>query len=46
MVPYEGDTVHISFVVLRYESSWNSPTDGVDLIVSFPDTASQNQFFK
>ncbi|KAF3796633.1 Transmembrane emp24 domain-containing protein p24beta2 [Nymphaea thermarum] len=36
MVPYEGDTVHVSFVVLKYESAWNSANDGVDLVVTGP----------
>lgn len=32
-VPYEGDTVHVSFVVIKADSSWHYGDDGVDLVV-------------
>lgn len=34
-VKYEGDTVHVSFVVVKTDSSWHYTNDGVDLVVSF-----------
>lgn len=34
-VQYEGDTVHVSFVVIKAESPWHYGDDGVDLVVSF-----------
>lgn len=33
-VQYEGDTVHISFVVIKVDASWHYTQDGVDLVVS------------
>lgn len=33
-VQYEGDTVHISFVVIKAEAPWHFTKDGVDLVVS------------
>lgn len=30
---YEGDTVHVSFVVIKIDSSWHYTQDGVDLVV-------------
>lgn len=33
-VKYEGDTVHISFVVIKIDSSWRYSHEGVDLVVS------------
>lgn len=35
-VEYEGDTVHISFVVIKSDSSWHYSQDGVDLLVKGP----------
>jgi hypothetical protein len=37
-VDYEGDTVHVSFVVIKAETPWHYSEDGVDLVVrsSFP----------
>ena len=39
-VDYEGDTVHVSFVVIKAETPWHYSADGVDLVVwssfSFP----------
>jgi len=32
-VEYEGDTVHVSFVVIKAESPWHFSEDGVDLVV-------------
>ena len=31
-IPYEGDTVHVSFVVIKTEN-WGFSDDGVDLVV-------------
>ena len=33
-VLYEGDTVHLSFVVIKVDASWHYTQDGVDLVVS------------
>lgn len=33
-VQYEGDTVHVSFVVIKSDSAWHYSQDGVDLVVS------------
>ncbi|BFG33553.1 hypothetical protein CerSpe_198270 [Prunus speciosa] len=35
-VQYEGDTVHISFVVIKVDASWHYTQDGVDLVVKGP----------
>ncbi|XP_050218557.1 cellulose synthase-like protein E1 isoform X2 [Mercurialis annua] len=35
-VKYEGDTVHVSFVVVKTDSSWQYSEDGVDLVVKGP----------
>lgn len=35
-VKYEGDTIHVSFVVIKTDSTWHSSHEGVDLVVSFP----------
>ena len=34
-VQYDGDTVHVSFVVIKTDSGWHYGEDGVDLVVSF-----------
>lgn len=34
-VDFEGDTVHVSFVVIKAESPWHFSEDGVDLVVNF-----------
>lgn len=34
-VKYGGDTIHVSFVVIKVDSSWHYSNDGVDLVVSF-----------
>lgn len=34
-VPYEGDTVHVSFVVIKADTPWHYSDDGVDLVVRF-----------
>ncbi|KAF2288938.1 hypothetical protein GH714_022916 [Hevea brasiliensis] len=36
-VKYEGDTVHVSFVVIKADSSWHYTNDGVDLVVKGPN---------
>ncbi|CAA7407787.1 unnamed protein product [Spirodela intermedia] len=35
-VPYEGDTVSVSFVVIKYDATWRRGDDGVDLVVKGP----------
>lgn len=32
-VEYEGDMVHVSFVVIKAETVWHFTDDGVDLLV-------------
>lgn len=32
-VEYEGDNVHLSFVVIKSDAPWNSDNYGVDLVV-------------
>lgn len=32
-VDYEGDTVHVSFVVIKADTPWHYSEDGVDLVV-------------
>lgn len=39
-VQYEGDTIHASFVVIKYEGRWDYNDSGVDLVVCF------DHFFK
>lgn len=34
-VEYEGDTVHVSFVVIKADTVWHFTDDGVDLLVNF-----------
>ncbi|KAL4555345.1 hypothetical protein LXL04_037963 [Taraxacum kok-saghyz] len=36
-VDYEGDTVHVSFVVIKAESPWHFSEDGVDFLIKGPD---------
>ncbi|ONK82071.1 uncharacterized protein A4U43_C01F35820, partial [Asparagus officinalis] len=35
-VPYEGDKVHVSFVVIKADTPWHYSDDGVDLVVKGP----------
>lgn len=35
-VKYEGETVHVSFVVIKIDSSWHYSHEGVDLVVKGP----------
>ncbi|KAF8414276.1 hypothetical protein HHK36_002277 [Tetracentron sinense] len=35
-VQYEGDTVHVSFVVIKADTPWHYGEDGVDLVVKGP----------
>ncbi|ONK68628.1 uncharacterized protein A4U43_C05F14120 [Asparagus officinalis] len=35
-VPYEGDKVHVSFVVIKADTHWHYGDDGVDLVVKGP----------
>ncbi|KAJ4829063.1 hypothetical protein Tsubulata_004399 [Turnera subulata] len=35
-IKYEGDTVHVSFVVIKVDSSWQYSNDGVDLVIKGP----------
>lgn len=32
-VQYEGDTLHLSFVVIKTDTTWSYGDDGVDLVV-------------
>lgn len=34
-VEFDGDTVHVSFVVIKTDNSWNYGGEGVDLVVIF-----------
>lgn len=34
-IEFEGDTVHISFVVIKSDGAWHYSKDDVDLVVSF-----------
>ncbi|KAG8087841.1 hypothetical protein GUJ93_ZPchr0010g10077 [Zizania palustris] len=38
-VDYAGDTVHVSFVVIKVEAIWHYNKDGVDLVVKDPNGA-------
>ncbi|TVU04907.1 hypothetical protein EJB05_48051, partial [Eragrostis curvula] len=38
-VEYEGDTVHVSFVVIKAETPWHYSEEGVDLVVKDPNGA-------
>ncbi|VVA26439.1 PREDICTED: transmembrane emp24 [Prunus dulcis] len=33
---YQGDTIHVSFVVIKVDSSWHNTEDGVDLVIKGP----------
>lgn len=33
-VKYDGDTIHVSFVVIKADSTWHSNNEGVDFVVS------------
>ncbi|KHN46897.1 Transmembrane emp24 domain-containing protein 2 [Glycine soja] len=35
-VKYEGDTVHVSFIVIKADSPWHYDDEGVDLVVKGP----------
>ncbi|XP_023741716.1 transmembrane emp24 domain-containing protein p24beta2 [Lactuca sativa] len=35
-VEYEGDNVHVSFVVIKSETMWHFAEDGVDLVIKGP----------
>ncbi|KAL9668999.1 hypothetical protein QQ045_006540 [Rhodiola kirilowii] len=35
-VEYEGDTVHVSFVVIKADAPWHYGDDGVDLVIKGP----------
>ncbi|XP_039000644.1 transmembrane emp24 domain-containing protein p24beta2-like [Hibiscus syriacus] len=35
-VKYDGDTIHVSFVVIKSDSSWHNSHEGVDLVVKGP----------
>lgn len=35
-VDYEGDTVHVSFVVIKADTPWHYTQDGVDLVIKDP----------
>ncbi|KAI7991936.1 Transmembrane emp24 domain-containing protein p24beta2 [Camellia lanceoleosa] len=41
-VEYDGDTIHLSFVVIKSEGSWHYAPDGVDLVIhDFRDKTSE-----
>lgn len=42
---YQGDTIHVSFVVIKVDSSWHNTEDGVDLVVSCFISFSSSSFF-
>ncbi|KAG4161781.1 hypothetical protein ERO13_D01G076800v2 [Gossypium hirsutum] len=44
-VKYEGDTIHVSFVVIKADSTWHNSHEGVDLVVKGP-TGDQIQDFR
>lgn len=33
---YEGDIIHVSFVVIKADASWQHMDDGIDLLVNIP----------
>ncbi|KAE8685878.1 Emp24/gp25L/p24 family/GOLD family protein isoform 2 [Hibiscus syriacus] len=35
-VKYEGDTVHVSYVVIKSDAPWNFNNEGVDLVITGP----------
>ncbi|KAA8524882.1 hypothetical protein F0562_011305 [Nyssa sinensis] len=35
-VQYEGDTIHVSFVVIKADAPWHFGDDGVDLVIKGP----------
>ncbi|XP_072972809.1 transmembrane emp24 domain-containing protein p24beta2-like [Typha angustifolia] len=35
-IPYEGDTIRVSFVVIKADTPWHYSEDGVDLVVKDP----------
>ncbi|KAK8674316.1 hypothetical protein V6N13_112609 [Hibiscus sabdariffa] len=35
-VKYEGDTVHVSFVVIKADAPWHFSNEGVDLVIKAP----------
>ncbi|KAK6947102.1 GOLD domain, partial [Dillenia turbinata] len=43
-VQYEGDTVHLSFVVIKSDSGWHYTHDGVDLVVKGPNGEQMHDF--
>ncbi|URE16206.1 Transmembrane emp24 domain-containing protein [Musa troglodytarum] len=44
-VPYEGDTVHVSFVVIKAETPWHYGDEGVDLVVKDPSGTQIHDFY-
>ncbi|KAK1389168.1 Transmembrane emp24 domain-containing protein p24beta2 [Heracleum sosnowskyi] len=45
-VEYEGDTVHISFIVLKSDAPWNSGSNqGVDLVITGPSGDQIHDFY-
>ncbi|KAL9316838.1 hypothetical protein ACSQ67_017839 [Phaseolus vulgaris] len=43
-VKYEGDTVHVSFVVIKADSPWHYGDEGVDLVVKGPSGDQMHDF--
>ncbi|KAF5443186.1 hypothetical protein F2P56_035767 [Juglans regia] len=43
-IQYEGDTVHLSFVVIKVDGAWHYSQDGVDLMVKGPSGGQIHDF--
>ncbi|KAI5660634.1 hypothetical protein M9H77_19957 [Catharanthus roseus] len=43
-VEYEGDTVHVSFVVVKADAPWHYGDDGVDLVIKSPSGEQVHEF--
>ncbi|KAL0362077.1 UNVERIFIED_CONTAM: Transmembrane emp24 domain-containing protein p24beta2 [Sesamum calycinum] len=43
-VMYEGDTVHVSFVVIKTDNNWIYGDDGVDLLIKGPSGEQVHEF--
>ncbi|XP_027062803.1 transmembrane emp24 domain-containing protein p24beta2-like [Coffea arabica] len=44
-VEYEGDTVHISFVVIKADDPWHYGEEGVDLVIQGPSGEQIQDFY-
>ncbi|CAI0374114.1 unnamed protein product [Linum tenue] len=43
-VKYDGDTVHVSFVVIKSDSSWRNSAEGIDLVIKGPNGEQMHDF--